>query len=268
MPRFLPRNGTISVPDAFMTQQTLNYDHAPLISSRFIWKVTAAIVALCLLILGISVAGRLIGKSIVLAGHSTDTSLREIIIGNDVLMLPANVIRFESQRVSGVQQSVDTYFVWPGMGGYSEADQHLFNQTDSADGLIFASVNMGTMSRDMSGRFQPIYRRLVEGSPAAGPAGLESWRLKPGAGYTNELIYVDRDGGAEPYVVRCLIDDTTADHDFITRTGCQRDIELGTDLSVSYRFSIDLLPHWREIEHDVRATFDTALVSPAPLPKP
>ncbi|PWW03993.1 hypothetical protein DFR52_101682 [Hoeflea marina] len=251
-----------------MTQQTLNYDHAPLISSRFIWKLTAAIALVCALIVAISVAGRIIGRSIVMAGHTTDTSLREIVIGNDVLMLPANVIRFESQRVSGVQKSVDTYFVWPGMNGYSQDRQQVFNQTESADGLIFASVSLSTMAKDMSGRFTPIYRRLVTGAPVPGPAGLDSWRLKPGAGYTNELLYADRTGGAEPYVVRCLIDDTTVDHDFITRTGCQRDIALGADLSVSYRFAVELLPHWREIESDVRATFDAALISPSPATRP
>jgi hypothetical protein len=30
----------------------------------------------------------------------------------------------------------------------------------------------------------------------------------------------------------------------------------GKDLSVTYRFSIDLLPHWREIERDVRTRIE------------
>jgi hypothetical protein len=239
-------------------------DHAPLISPGFVWKLTGVIAVLCLATLAIALTGRLIGGSIALAGNTTDQSIKEIVIGNDVLSLPANVIRFESQRTSGVQGAVDTYFTWPGMAGYSEANRDVFNQVESADGLIFARITQSTMSRDMSGRLDPIYQRLTEGQPVAGPNGLDSVRLAPGAGYANELMYVERrapgNAGERPYAVRCLVEDASLGNDFATRTGCQRDIRLGADLSVTYRFSINLLPHWRQIENDVRARLEAALV--------
>lgn len=238
--------------------QTL--DHTPLLSPRFIWKLTAVIAVLCALTAAIALTGRMIGSSIALAGNTTDQSSREIVIGNDVLSLPANVIRFESQRVSGVHAAIDTYFAWPDMSGYSDENRDIFNQTQSADGLIFARIAQATMSRDMSGRFSPIYRRLTDGPPMAGPNGLDSVRLKSGTGYASELMYVERGAIADPYTVRCLVEDTQATPDFVTRTGCQRDIALGQDLSVTYRFSIELLPQWRAIERDVRARLEAALV--------
>jgi Uncharacterized protein conserved in bacteria len=241
-----------------MAHESPSYQHAPLLSPAFVWKVTIAIAVLCALTVLISIAGRMFGRTVVLSGHTTDETVYEIVIGNDVLALPANVIRFSAERVSGVQRSVDTYFAWPGMKGYSEETRAIFDQTESADGLIFARVTQATMSRDMSGRFEPIYSRLVEGTPVAGPSGLVSYRMKQNAGYANELLYVDAAGGGEPYVVRCLIEGQ-AEGDFVTRTGCQRDIHVGEDLSLIYRFSESLLPHWREIEADVRARFDTAL---------
>lgn len=239
-------------------------DHAPLISPGFVWKLTGVIAVLCVATLAIALTGRLIGGSIALAGNTSDQSLREIVIGNDVLSLPANVIRFESQRTSGIQGAVDTHFAWPGMTGYSEANRDVFNQVESGDGLIFARITQSTMSRDMSGRLDPIYRRLTEGQPVAGPNGLDSVRLAPGAGYANELMYIERrapgSAAERPYAVRCLVEDASLGNDFATRTGCQRDIRLGADLSVTYRFSINLLPHWREIEQDVRARLEAALV--------
>lgn len=241
-----------------MAHESPSLEHAPLLSPAFVWKITVAIAVLFALTIGISVAGRLFGRAIVLSGHTTDTTIHTIVIGNDVLALPANVIRFAAERVSGIQTSVDTYFAWPGMHGYGEATRAVFDQTGSADGLVFARVTQATMSRDMSGRFQPIYSRLVEGSPVAGPAGLVSYRLRQNAGYASELLYVDAAGGDAPYVVRCLIEGE-AESDFVTRTGCQRDIALGEDLSLIYRFSENLLPHWREIEADVRARFAKAL---------
>lgn len=203
----------------------------------------------------------MIGKSISYAGNTADRTLQEIVIGNDVLSLPSNVIRFENQRVSGVQNAVDTYFAWPGMSGYSEARRETFTQTRSAHGLVFARITQATMSRDMSGRFVPIYKRLTDGPPLAGPNGLDSFRLRPGAGYANELMYVERTKSERPYAVRCLVEEPGSDITFTTQTGCQRDILIGKDLSVTYRFSIDLLPHWQEIEHDIRKRFETALVN-------
>lgn len=254
------QSGTGSRLASEMTDNAPVYEHAPLLSPRFIWKVTAVVAALCLVTIAIAATGRVVGESIVQAGNTTDTTMHEIVVGNDVIRLPSNVICFEAQRVSGVQAAVDTYFAWPGMAGYSAATRDIFNQTRSADGLIFARIAQATMSRDMSGRFAPIYRRVIDGSPAAGPNGLDSYRMRSGVGYANELIYVERGGDPAPYVVRCLVEDAATEPDFTTKTGCQRDIALGGDLSVTYRFSIDLLPHWREIERDVRARLQSALV--------
>ena len=242
-----------------MPEPASTLQHAPLLSPRFVWKLTAVIAVLCIVTLGIAVAGRMIGKSISYAGNTADGTIYEIVIGNDVVSLPANVIRFESQRVSGVQSAVDTYFAWPGMNGYSEARRDIFSQTRSARGLIFARISQATMSRDMSGRFEPIYRRLTDGPAMAGPTGLDSFRLRPGAGYANELMYVERGNSERPYAGRCLVEDTGSEASFTTLTGCQRDIFIGKDLSVTYRFSIDLLPHWQEIEHDVRKRLESAL---------
>lgn len=243
-----------------MSQATPNLDHEPLLSPRFVWRITSVVAVMCLITLAIAVTGRMIGDEISRAGNTTDESLREIVIGSDTLRLPANVIRFESQRVSGVQGAVDVYFAWPGMAGYSEATREIFNQTGSADGLVFARIAQATMSRDMSGRFAPIYRRITDGPAMAGPNGLDSYRLRSGAGYANELMYVDRAGGDRPYAVRCLVEETGSDLDFNTQTGCQRDIFIGQDLSVTYRFSINLLPHWRQIERDILARLESALV--------
>jgi len=241
-----------------MKQQTEMIDQAPLLSPRFVWKLTGAIAILCLLTLAISLSGRHFGQSMLLAGHTIDETPVEIIIGNDVLILPTNVIRFEKSRRSGIHDTIDTYFTWPGMTGYTTQTRDLFNQTDSADGLIFAHLNQATMSKDMTGRFGPIYKRLVEGSPIAGPGGLVSYRIKSGTGYASELLYADPTGGTHPYVVRCLVDNPS-ESGFTTQTGCQRDIAIGEDLSLTYRFSINLLEDWKRIEADVRARFEAAL---------
>ncbi|MBW3098206.1 hypothetical protein [Pseudohoeflea coraliihabitans] len=244
-----------------MTEQTADYDQAPLLSPRFVWKLTAGVAVLCLLTLAISIGGRMFGRTVLLAGHTAETHPVHIRIGANDITLPANVIRFQAERRDGPRDAVDTYFAWPGMRGYSPRTRPIFDQTDPSSrdrGLLFASLAQSTMSRDMSGRYRPIYSRLIEGPAAAGPGGLVSYRLRATTGYSNELLYVDPAGGDTPYVVRCLVaapNEPTLD----TMTGCQRDVFIGTGLTMTYRFSINLLAHWRQIEIDLRNRMQTAL---------
>jgi hypothetical protein len=86
----------------------------------FVWKLTAVVAVLCLITAGNRHDRQDDWRNDRISGgqHHRST-LHEIVIGNDVLLLPANVIRFESQRISGVQGAVDTYFAWPGMSGYT-----------------------------------------------------------------------------------------------------------------------------------------------------
>lgn len=248
-----------------MTDHASSYDQAPLLNPVFVWKCAGIIVILAMLTLAISFAGRIVGNSIILAGHTEETTRHAIVIGNDTMILPANMIRFETQRTSGVQTAIDLYFTWPEMEGYSMARASVFNQSHSAGPLIFARVAQATMSRDMSGRFGPIYMRLVEGSALPGPAGLSAWRLKPGTGYAGELLFAETRDAEDRYVVRCLVDSRPSDAEFETFTGCQRDIAVGGDLSLTYRFSSDLLPHWKAIDDAVKARFEAALAEGARL---
>ena len=58
---------------------------------------------------GLSFAGKWLGASIAMAGHTDDSSMREIVIGNNVIAAPANAIRFERQRTNGVAGRLDLY---------------------------------------------------------------------------------------------------------------------------------------------------------------
>lgn len=241
-----------------MSENHASVDQAPLLSPSFVWRVTGAIILLCLLTLAISLAGRFYGQSMSLVGHTSDTDILEFIVGQNTIRLPANTIRFESERSPGIQKSLNTYFTWPDMKGYSEETRATFNQTEGKSRLIFAHLAPAAMSADMSARVEPIYSRLIEGSPVAGPAGLVSYRMRPNTGYANELLYMEKGGGPPPYAVRCLIEGKTA-NGFKTQTGCQRDIAIGQDLSLTYRFSIELLPQWQAIETAIRTRFEEAL---------
>ena len=152
----------------------------------------------------ISVGGKWLGKSIALAGHTDDMTIHEIVIGNNVISAPANAIRFERDRTDRVVDRLDLYLHWPDMRGYSEAMRNDFNNLNGVKRIMFVSFEARMMSRDMSGRFEPIYRSLIDTPGTSGPAGLTYFNFSKKSGYMNELLAVAARPGKDPFVARCL----------------------------------------------------------------
>jgi hypothetical protein len=214
------------------------------VSSRLMTRTFIGLAVLASLSVGLSVAGKWFGGSIALAGYSEDVSPREIVIGNNVIVAPANMIRFESARHDGVASQIDLYMRWPQMDGYSREAKDDFNNVGSRNDIVFIRFEPQMMSRDMSDRYDPIYRSLIEPASVAGPAGLSLHAFTAKSGYVNEVLAVAERPGATPYVARCLADAAGAD----VLTPCERDVLVGEGLSLSYRFPKRLLAEWRTLD--------------------
>lgn len=221
----------------------------PLLSPRFLLISVVVIALLALASLAINIYGRLYGAQLALAGHSDSLDVYKIAIGRDLVHLTANTIRFEPQRRDGAAESVDLQLHWPSMEGYSRARRLAFDDVAQVQPLIFLQISQSTMSRDMSGRVEPIYRHLLTGPQEAGPAGLELHHFKPGIGFEGEVLLTGETADGDAYAVRCLI---PSEDKLASSSDCQRDIHVGEDLSVLYRFSSRLLPDWKQIDASVR----------------
>ncbi len=223
---------------------------SPLISTGFMLRLTAAIAAIAFLTALISVGGQWFGARIALAGHTESTAPVSVEIGQDRLAIPANTIRFPDQRRNGPTERLDLYVTWPQMQGYSRAERLRFDDVSIPSSLIFLQMSEGTMSRDMSGRLQPIYSKLFEGKPEQGPFGLTLHHLRKDSGYGSEVVLTGPAKGADTYVVRCLL---PAAGEAATSSDCQRDVLVGDNLSVLYRFSSGQLSDWQRIDDSVHA---------------
>lgn len=231
-------------------------EEAPLISTRVLYRLTAVIAALAALTAAISIGGHWFGQRIALAGHTDSTEEYRIEIGQDELSLPANTIRFRDQRRNGVAERVDLYLTWPELKGYSTELRPRFDDIAQSSALIFLQLSQSTMSRDMSGRLEPIYSKLFDGEPQPVNFGLTLHRLRPDSGYGNEIVLTAPRPGAPDYVVRCLLPDPGEKP---TSGDCQRDIRIGEDLTVLYRFSSALLRDWQHIDAAVRLFVENRL---------
>lgn len=217
---------------------------------RFMMRAFLIVSALALLSAAISLGGKWAGRNIALAGHSNDTTLREIIIGNDVLNVPANMIRFEASRRNGVAARLDLYLRWPQMDGYSDAASDAFNHANGDKNILFLAFEPRVMSRDMSGRYHPIYRKLIDQAGRPGPGGLNVHRFSENSGYVDEVLVVEDTAQGEPFVMRCLSGAAARE----SLAPCERDIHVAEGLSLTYRMPAQLAGQWREIEAKLRET--------------
>jgi hypothetical protein len=233
-----------------MTSAADDEIHEPLLSNKLLFRVTLVIGLLAALASGLSVAGRWLGDDLVLGENTESREIHHIIVGQDALALPANVIRFENQRRNGPAESVSIYLSWPALDGYSRNIASIFSDPERVDRLIFAEFSQSVMSRDMSGRVEPIYSKLFTGEPSPGPAGLTIHRLTRKSGFGDERLLTAALADGSTYAVRCLI---PARIEESTSADCLRDVHVGRDLTLLYRFSSSLLPQWQEIDTAVRS---------------
>lgn len=219
------------------------------VDSRLMRRVFYAFAALALLSVAISLGGKWFGRSIAMAGYSDDMTVRQVVIGKNVIAVPANFIRFEQARRDGIASRLDLYLRYPQMDGYSEAARDDFNHSGSNRNIIFLSFEQQMMSRDMSGRFAPIYSALIVQPGIPGPGGTTVYGFDEKSGYLNEVLVVGKRPGKDPFVARCLSGPSAGE----SLAPCERDIQVGNDLSLTYRFPKEFLDNWPALDAAITA---------------
>ncbi|RWH31921.1 hypothetical protein [Mesorhizobium sp.] len=213
------------------------------VDSTLMKRVFYVFAALALLSVAISLGGKWLGRSIAMAGYTDDTTVRQVVMGNNVISVPANFIRFDQARRDGNASRLDLYLRYPEMDGYSTAARDDFNHATTRK-IIFLSFEPRMMSRDMSGRFAPIYSALIVKPGTPGPGGATLYGFAEKSGYLNEVLAVADRPGKDPFVARCLSGPSAEE----SLAPCERDIQVGDDLSLTYRFPRELLGNWQVLD--------------------
>jgi hypothetical protein len=219
------------------------------VDSSLMLKVFYAFAALALLSLIITLAGKWFGHDIAMGGHTDDVTMREIVIGNNVIAAPSNMIRFERARRDGIASRLDIYMRYPQMDGYSDAAKNDFNNANGSRNILFLVFEDQMMSRDMSGRFAPIYSALIIRPGKPGPGGTTLYDFTDKSGYLGEVLAVAERPGQEPFVARCLSGQKAEE----SLAPCERDLLVGDSLSLTYRFPREFLGEWQALDAAVVA---------------
>lgn len=225
-----------------------------------VFRVFVVFGILAALSLAILVAGKMYGRSLMRAGHSSSLQRYEITIGNDALAVSANMIRKEEQRHTGLQQRLDLYVHWPTLSGFRDNLSPAFNDVNPAtNSIVFISLVPRATTRDMAGRFGPVYENVMEGTATDLGNGLKSATLSPEAGYVNERIVFSGPQGKDGrrFVARCQDAGATA---HVILAPCETDIHIGDMLSAQIRFPSHLLKDWRQLHASLPAFLNGLLV--------
>jgi len=204
-----------------------------------------AFVSACLVALG-----HIYGSRMADAGHPASDTLHEIVIGNDVLSVPENMIRFAEQRRSGVTKRLDLYVHWPSRQGYSQSQSQLFNETDPAKTkIVFFSLRPRETVLEMTDRLEPIYNKAVIGNKKTIYGGLTVQQLNPALGYVDEVLTsaTAQNTGSAPFVARCHHADPEA-----LLAACETSMFVGRSMEVSVRFPAHMLVDWRTLHNEMR----------------
>lgn len=215
-----------------------------LVDSPLMTRLFYGLAALAILSLAVTVAGKWLGERIAMGGHTDDTTIHAIVVGDNLLAVPANMIRFEQARRNGNAERLDLYVRYPTMEGYSSATREAFNHADASDSILFLGFSEQIMSRDMSGRFAPIYSSLIVRPGKPGPAGIMFHDFPENSGYLGEMLAVAERPGRDPFVARCLTGPAAEK----SLAPCERDILVGDRLSLTYRFPQRFLGEWRTLD--------------------
>ena len=226
------------------------------INPKILKKITIIAVTLLIAAMAMFTTAHLFGDNLSRAGHSSSTKKLEIVIGNEYLKVPANKIRFYSQRSSGAHGKLDLYIHWPSLSGYRDSLSSDFNNSNEDKNLVFISIEPRNMSFDMSGRVTPIYSQFFEGKPQAMTTGLIKQPLSAKGGFIDEDLYYAA-SSPYPFATRCVRETAS------TTPFCIRDIHIGKNLMLTYRFHQKYLRDWIELEQSIRALIKSMIVSPS-----
>ena len=189
---------------------------------------------------------RFIGEELAGDGGPSGDGVHQFVIGNEVLAVPTNILRFASEKRTKTGERLELRLRWTGLDGAGENVSEMQESPEVDPALIFVVIEPRRMSLDMSGRVEPVYSKFLHGAETPAGNGLVKRALSDKAGFLDEDLYYEADN-PYPFAARCIRAETRSATPF-----CLRDIHVGTDLTVTYRFHLSLIGQWMRLDEAIR----------------
>lgn len=215
---------------------------------------------LAFLSLALFVVGKTYGQRMAFAGHTDDPTPIEVVIGNDVMSIPLNMVRLPEERKSGLTDAINLYVHWPTKQGFTLEQANAFNNigSDGAE-IVFLSFRVRDRFLQMNERFEPIYTKAIDGPRRTIHDGLNVQALKPALGYNDEiLVWADARNSIHPkFIARCANAELET---FIAP--CETDLFVGRSLEMKVRFPQQMLKRWPTLKSELSAFAASLQIAP------
>ncbi len=229
------------------------------------WRALWILAGLTALTAAIVAIGNSYGERLVTNGLSTNPARVQIVIGNDVLGVPENMIRRDDQRAGGVSRFVDLKIHWPERRGFAPDLVEAFADTDPATTQM---VIMRLMRRqgflDMPARLGPIYLKALDDRAHWRSAhGLTIAPLRADLGFVDEVLVfsapiADR---LPAFIARCQHPMANAEPLLLA---CETDLFVGESLEARIRFPAHFVRDWELFDRQLRDFMASLLVTSRP----
>ncbi len=224
---------------------------------KVVWRVLSIFAMLMAISLVLYFAGSIYGERISQAGHTSDDTPVNIVIGNDYFSIPTNMIRHEEQRIGGVAPKLDLHIHWPSQSGYRRELASAFSESDPENmELVLLSINPRRSLLDMPERFRPVYANAFnENEIKVTSNGLYIADLSAEYGYINEQLVYSRPNavGKPAFIARCQ---ATSEQEDRLLLPCESDLFIGTSSELKIRFAASQIARWEAFSAEL-----TALIS-------
>ncbi|WP_306118385.1 MULTISPECIES: hypothetical protein [unclassified Roseitalea] len=229
---------------------------------RVVWRVFWLLCVLASLTVAMLLAGHFYGNRLVLSGHTTSDEVLRIVIGEDVLHVPANMIRRPEQRDAGIAGHLDLKLHWPERSGLRPDLIDAFSNTDpETTRIVLITISERQSFLDMADRFAPVYLKALDDSVEwTFTDGLARAALDPALGYVDEWLAfgpTNEPGTPPAFIARCQ--DAGAGGEPLLLP-CQTDLYFGDTLEARVRFAMPLLADWERFGPELEAFVESLRV--------
>jgi hypothetical protein len=191
--------------------------------------------------------------SLTLSGLSDDATPVPLTVAGERLTIPRNMLRDAAVSAGSDQKQADLVLHWPSLEGYSKSLAADFKDGSASAPLVYVTIGPRTVPLDAAARLENVYARYFVGDALPAPEGLTARRLSLDSGYDGEIVYFAA-GGADRFVARCLADAAPE-----TPATCLRDIGIGRNMTLLYRFNRDIVRNWKELDAGMHVLADRIL---------
>ena len=116
---------------------------------------------------------------IALKGLDGKPSPIALTVGSEPLVIPANLIRFPTDRRGGLVTAVDLLLHWPSLDGFSEERAKEFRDGSPQAPLVYVTITEAETPLDSTARLADIYGRYFAGPAVPGPGHLVGRYMDP-----------------------------------------------------------------------------------------